>query len=100
MSAGLVWVQQTGLDGLRTWHLERAPGQTRCARSTGPMKALPGAVWGQVLNPCPACQKEEDAADPAAPTGAEADTADATDATDRPDVVDIEMELGKPAGRD
>jgi hypothetical protein len=62
MSDEVVWVQETDIDGLRTWHLEGALGETLCARSTRAMKALPNADWEQVLNQCPACQKLSGAA--------------------------------------
>ncbi len=100
MTARCVWVQQTDIGRLRTWHLEGAPGETLCARSTQPMKALPGAVWDQVLNPCPACQKEPDVADVVPPAVDSAQAADSADPPGGSDVVDAEVPPGKHARRD
>jgi hypothetical protein len=56
----MIWVQgqtpQLGAGAVRTWHLEALPGESLCGRATLPMKAAPGALWNQVLNPCSECQ--------------------------------------------
>jgi len=67
MPSRMVWVQgqteQLGAGTVRTWHLEAVPGETLCGRPTLPLKAAPGAVWDEVLNPCPECQAKAQVAD-------------------------------------
>jgi hypothetical protein len=70
MAKRRVWVQgqaqQLGAGAVRTWHLEAFATETLCGRSTSSMKAAPGAIWAQVLNPCSECQAKADRADNAA----------------------------------
>jgi hypothetical protein len=67
MSSRMIWVQgqtqQLGAGAVRTWHLEGLPGETACGRATVSMKAAPGAIWEQVLNPCTECQAKATLAD-------------------------------------